>query len=99
DKKINKNLKFILTYANLTYNQEVIEGKVDVPVIYAHVGVVEATYKLNMRNALRMEAQLLDTDEDNGSWGTGIIEYTYAPHWFIAVMDQYNFDNPKGGDY
>lgn len=95
NKKINSKLKTILTYANLTYNQEVIEGKVDVPVIKAHVGVIEATYKLNMRSSIRTELQGLFTKQDQGDWATILLEYSYAPHWFVAFLDQYNYSNPK----
>jgi len=27
-------------------------------------------------------------------WATVIIEYSYSPHWFCAVIDQFNYDNP-----
>ena len=30
-----------------------------------------------------------------GSWGMGLVEYTIAPHWFAAVMDQYNYGNEE----
>ena len=46
-----------------------------------------------MKNAIRTEAQILLTDQDKGDWGTLLIEYTYAPHWFVAVLDQYNYGN------
>ena len=30
-----------------------------------------------------------------GDWATAIVEYSYSPHWFVAVMDQYNYGNPS----
>ena len=36
------------------------------------------------------------THQDHGSWATGLIEYTYSPHWFVAVMDQYNYGASHG---
>jgi hypothetical protein len=99
NKKINKDLKLIFTYSNLLYNQAVIEGKPpETPLIKAHIGVVEGTYKFNMRNSLRFEAQLLKTEQDQGDWATGVLEYSYSPHWFVAALGQYNYDNPKADE-
>lgn len=99
NKKINKDLKLIFTYSNLLYNQAIIEGKPpETPMITAHIGVVEGTYKFNMRNSLRFEAQLLKTKQDQGDWGTGLIEYSYSPNWYVAVLGQYNYDNPKADE-
>ena len=92
-RKISKDLKLALTYANLVYNKDVIEGKVDYGLVYAHVGVLEANYKLSKKHALRVEVQNLYTKQDLGSWGTALIEYTYSPNWFIALLDQYNYGN------
>lgn len=97
-KKLSKDWKMKLTYANILYNQEVVQGKAGVPMVSAHVGVAEATYKFNMRNSIRMEGQVLLTEQDQGNWATGILEYSYSPHWFIAVIDQFNYDNPKGAE-
>jgi len=97
-KKLSKDWKMKLTYANILFNQEVVQGKADVPMVSAHVGVAEATYKFNMRNSIRMEGQVLLTEQDQGNWATGILEYSYSPHWFVAVIDQFNYDNPKGAE-
>jgi len=97
-KKLNKNLKMKLTYANILFNQQVVQGKTGVPMVTANVGVAEATYKLNMRNSIRMEGQMLFTEQDQGDWATVILEYSYSPHWFVAVIDQFNYDNPKGSE-
>ena len=31
--------------------------------------------------------------EDQGDWVFGQIEYTFSPHWYVAVLDQYNYGN------
>lgn len=99
NKKLSKDFKMILTYSNLLYNQAVIEGKPpETPMITAHIGVVEGTYKFNMRNSLRFEAQVLKTKQDQGDWATGLLEYSYSPHWFVAALGQYNYDNPKADE-
>ena len=31
--------------------------------------------------------------QDKGHWATVVAEYTWSPHWFVSVLDQYNFGN------
>lgn len=93
-KKFSSKVKGRFTYANLVYDQDVIEGKPGAPHIYANIGIADVTYKFNIRNAIRTEAQFLITEQDQGDWATLLIEYSYSPHWFIAFLDQYNYGNP-----
>lgn len=99
-KKFSKKFKGIFTYSNIMYDQAVIEGKTpqDHPDIYANIGVIDLSYKLSKKHTLRMEVQGLFTEQDKQDWGTLLIEYTFSPHWFLAVMDQYNFGNDKPKD-
>ncbi len=93
-KKFSKTFSLIFDYSYLEYNQNVIEGKSNPwDIIYANVFVADITTRLNQKNAIRTELQTLLTDQDQGDWATILIEYTYAPHWYIAVIDQYNFGN------
>lgn len=93
NKKFSKKVKGRFTYANLVYNQEIIEGKPGVPNVYANIGIADVTYKFTTRKSLRTETQILFTDQDQGDWATLLLEYSYSPHWFIAIMDQYNYGN------
>lgn len=93
DKKFSKKVKGRFTYANLVYNQDVIEGKPGKPNVYANIGIADVTYKFSMRKSLRTETQVLLTEQDQGDWATLLLEYSYSPHWFIAVLDQYNYGN------
>ena len=94
-KKFNKKLKGVFTYSNIIFNQSVIQGKAiqDHPNIYANVGIIDLTYKIKRKHAIRAEIQGLFTAQDQQDWATILFEYTYSPHWFIAVMDQYNYGN------
>ena len=86
----------IADYSYIEYNQNVLEGKDKKwDLIYASVAVVDITYRFNQKHALRTELQSLYTEEDKGAWATILMEYTYAPHWFIAFLDQYNYGNKK----
>ena len=94
-KKFSKKFKGIFTYSNIMFNQAVVQGKTpaDHPDIYANVGVIDLTYKINKKHAIRTEIQGLFTKQDQQDWATVLVEYTFSPHWFIAVMDQYNYGN------
>lgn len=94
-KKFNKKLKGIFTYSNLVFNQAVIQGKPpqDYPTVFANIGVIDITYKISKKHAIRTEVQGLFSEQDQQDWATVLIEYTYSPHWFIAVVDQYNYGN------
>jgi len=94
-KKFSKKIKGIFTYSNMVFNQAVIQGKTpaDYPTIYANVGIIDLTYKINKKHALRTELQGLFTKQDQQDWATVLLEYTYSPHWFVAFMDQYNYGN------
>ena len=65
------------------------------------IGVLDINYRINKKHNLRGEFQVLFIDKneegklkDQGNWATVLLEYTVSPHWFLAVMDQYNYDNP-----
>ena len=91
-KKINKKIKLAAIYMYQEYNMKVLQGHGDSE-IKANIGVLDITYKLNYKHALRFETQALFTEQDLGDWASGMIEYTFAPHWFAAVSDIYNYGN------
>ncbi len=93
-KKINKIWKANLMLLYWVYNKDVVQGLTGFGTIYAPMGVFDLTCRINDKHTLRMEAQALITEQDAGSWAMGLLEYTYSPNWFVAVVDQYNFGNP-----
>ncbi|MDC3260256.1 DUF6029 family protein [bacterium] len=92
-RKINKKLKIKASYINLFYNMEIVQGLGGRDNIKANIAVLDVLYKIKPKHAIRVEAQGLWTEQDQGDWATGVIEYTFSPHWFIAIMDQYNYGN------
>lgn len=92
-KKFNKSWKSTLMLLYWVYNKDVVQGLKGFGTIYAPMAVLDVAYKINDKNTVRVEAQSLLTDKDAGSWAMGLIEYTYSPNWFVAVVDQYNFGN------
>lgn len=61
--------------------------------VYANIDVVDLQYKIKPKHFIRVELQSLVTEQDKGNWATGLVEYTFSPHWTVAVMDQYNYGN------
>jgi len=94
-KKFSKKIKASFSYINLVYNKDIVQGLAGYGTIYADIGVIDVTYKIKRKRTLRMELQSLTTKQDDGSWIQSLAEYTMAPHWFIAVFDEYNYGNKK----
>ena len=94
-KKFSRKFKGQLTYAYLEYNMDVLQGKSGKNIIESHVAVADMTYKLKKKQALRMELQHMYNEEDLGDWATAVLEWTYSPHWYIALIDQYNYGNAE----
>lgn len=92
-RKFNKKLKAKYTYFNIVYNMDVVQGLVGKGTIFADIHVLDMSYKIKPKHTLRVEGQYLRTNQDQQSWVTGLAEYTFSPHWFVAVLDQYNFAN------
>jgi hypothetical protein len=97
ERKVVKWFKFKAMYMNLMANNDILKyggingawsGK-----IYADIAVLEMLFKLNRKNSIRTEVQGLWSKQDMGDWATLILEYTLSPHWFVALMDQYNYGN------
>ena len=92
-RKINKKLKLSLNYFNFIFNDDAVKVANYYKIINAQIAVMDLTYKINRHHSLRFETQAMWTDEDKGDWLFGQIEYTFSPHWYIAVLDQYNSGN------
>lgn len=94
DKRFNSKMKGVFQYMNLLYDIATIEGHAGDPVVEANLFLVDFTYRLTNRKALRAEVQTLFTKQDEGDWAAMMVEYTIAPKWFISIADQYNYGNP-----
>ncbi|QNH60703.1 DUF6029 family protein [Hymenobacter sediminicola] len=81
-------------YARFVYNKDVVENLgTGYGIVRSHIGVLDVTHKFTPRHSLRGELQGLFTQQDKGSWAMALLEYTYSPHWFLTVFDQYNYGN------
>ncbi|MBS1635130.1 MAG: hypothetical protein JST26_04340 [Bacteroidetes bacterium] len=103
NKKFTKKWKMTALYSNQFYNKNMVQFGSDnagYNNINSNIGVLDITYKYKSSSAIRLELQGLFTKSDplhptiaNGSWGVGMLEWTPNSHWFVAVLDQYNYGN------
>jgi len=90
-KKLSPTWELALTYLDLVYDIDIIQGKPGKPLVYAGMVILEGLHNFSDKNSLRFEVQHLSTQQDQGNWATMLAEFTFSPHWFVAVMDQYNY--------
>lgn len=94
-KRFSKKVKGTFMYLYWVYDKDVVQGLTGFGTIYAHMGVVDISYKFDDKRAIRGEAQFLSTQQDEGSWAMALLEYTVSPNWFFALINQYNYGNPE----
>ncbi len=97
DFKPNRTVQVIGGLQFVDYDQELYETKPGAPVVHTITPYAELLYKFSRKRALRTELQVLNTDEDLGSWVFGLAEYTIAPHWTFSASDMYLFDPATDG--
>jgi hypothetical protein len=90
-KKVSETWELALTYLNLVYDIDIIQGKPGKPKVYADMVILEGLHNFNDKTSLRFEVQHLRTAQDQGNWATALAELTFSPHWFLAAMDQFNY--------
>ncbi len=89
ERQWNKSLKTALLYSYQEWSPSMgYQHRTYV----ANVFVADVTYKINRKHSLRAEAQYLLTNEFQGDWVAGLLEYNFAPHWSIFFQNMYNLD-------
>lgn len=94
DRKFHKKFKLKTTYVYLVANTDVTLGTALGKNVHAHIGVLDGLYKIDRKNSVRTEIQHMWTEQDQGNWIFAMVEYSRSPHWFITVLNQYNYGNP-----
>ncbi|MCC6185769.1 MAG: hypothetical protein IT256_01310, partial [Chitinophagaceae bacterium] len=79
----------------LGYNLQVYRSE-PLPFMHSITPFVDVTYRINDKQAIRVEVEYQDTKQDLGSWLYAIAEYTVAPKWSFAASDMYNIAPTKG---
>lgn len=96
--RINKKFRLELGFQYLIYNQLFYEGESynGLSSATAYTPFAELVWKINRKHALRFEVQQQSNNGDYGSWIYGLVEYSIAPWFSIAVSDMYNYDPNPG---
>lgn len=81
----------------MEYNLQVYRNE-PLPYMFSITPFLEATYRINDKQAIRTEWEYQDTKQDMGSWLFGLIEYTIAPRWSFALSDMYNIKPTAGNE-
>lgn len=75
---------------SIFYNQDRYEIKPSYPNVFAITPFAEVTWKYTRQRSFRLETQLLETQQDLGSFINVILEWNIAPKWSFAVGDMVN---------
>jgi hypothetical protein len=94
-KKFSKKFKAIATYIYQTYNQTILVGESEYPLIYADIAVLDMTYKFTSNKSLRMEFQGLWTKQERGNWSFILAELNVIKNLSVVAYDQWNYGNPE----
>lgn len=98
-KKFSKTFRATYTYFNFFYNNDINQGAFDnnnkgvKGNIIAQIHVLDLSKRFMKKHNIRLELQHLSTQQHLGNWATVLLEYTYSPHWFVGILDQYNYGN------
>ena len=93
--KFNKKFQAKFTYFYLEFNTNATPVTTEYKgIVYVDIAVAELKYKLAKKHSLRAEFHGLWTKQDRRDWATVLLEYTFSPHWFVSVLDQYNYSHP-----
>ena len=106
-RKLNKQWKAKYTFYHFDFNTLTTPVTTDYKgIVNANIHVIETQWKVKPKQSLRTELQGLwvgkdkenpDLLQDKGHWATVLAEYTWSPHWFASIVDQYNFGNNNPG--
>ncbi len=93
-RKFSKAFKLNLMYMNQRYNQTKIENHPG-GMIHSNIFVADGKYQFSPKTTLRVEAQWLSTQQDQGDWLYGLAELSLVPHWMLTVSDMWNCEQTK----
>ncbi len=97
DWKLSKKLHGIAGYQYLDYDfilQSKSKGK-----LFAHIYMLDLSWKIKRKTSLRSEIQYLTTAEDHHDWIYGLLELTISPHYSFAVIDEVNMGDEPDINY
>ncbi len=87
ERQWNRKLKTAFLYSRQEWNPE--HGYAENTFV-SNIFVADVTYKFNRKKSIRVEAQYLLSDDYEGDWVAGLVEFSLAPHWSFFFSDMYN---------
>lgn len=100
ERQWNKQWKSTLMFSRQQWNTSHGQGPALPSTTYAsNIFVGDVMYKINNKFSLRMEAQYLLSNDYEGDWVAGLIEFNFAPHWSVFFSDMYNLGTTKTNYY
>lgn len=94
-KKIDDKMKLIFNYIFIEASKQAVLGIKTDNDIFAHIRVIDFSYKFKPRHTLRWELQHLQTTQHKQNWAMALMEYQIGSHYFVAVYNEYNYGNNK----
>ena len=97
ERQWNKSLKTTFLYSFQRWDEEINHSDSLEPLYCrSHIFVGDVTYKFNKKHSIRVEAQYLASEDYQGDWVAGTIEYNFAPKWSFYVSDMWNCEAMGG---
>ena len=100
ERQWNKSVKTTFLYSFQRWDEEI--NHFDSPMSHycrSHIFVGDVTYKINKKHSLRFEAQYLASEDYEGDWVAGTIEYNFAPKFSFYVSDMWNCEKMIDAQY
>ena len=96
ERQWNKKFKTTFLYSFQRWDEELNHIDASHPMYCtSHIFVGDVTYKINKKHSVRVEAQYLSSEDFEGDWVAGTIEYNFAPKFSIYASDMWNCE-PMG---
>lgn len=100
ERQWNKQWKTTLMFSRQEWNTSHGQGPALPSTTYvSNIFVGDVMYKINKKFSLRMEAQYLLSNDYEGDWVAGLVEFNMAPHWSVFFSDMYNLGTTKTNYY
>lgn len=100
ERQWDKSLKTTFLYSFQRWDEEI--NHFDSPMAHycrSHIFVGDVTYKFNKKHSIRVEAQYLASNDYEGDWVAGTIEYNFAPKFSFYVSDMWNCEKMQDAQY
>lgn len=65
----------------------------------SNIAVADITYKIDRKKSLRAEVQYLFSNDYEGDWVAGLLEFSVAPRWSVFFSDMYNLDETEANNH